>query len=240
MVFGGSPQVEADRYLIPFPTYDDYLDSLVTPIDLFYGRSIFIARCVAQLGYRARGQVLTREEFAGRAAAARALDNPPRQDQVTTSSLLPLTQLSVNVEPLLLALSQREVANRRSIVNTIIYLCVKKRTGEYVSAYIDFNQRLRQESWNAFFQEGKPLRPKTSDLCYYNWHTNFTSSTDSDNFKVKCDQERGLLFNCIWDGKMICVNPNLKSPGPSTTRTRIYSPNYAILDIYDHKLRRSY
>lgn len=239
MVFGGSPQVEADRYLVPFPSYDDYLDSLVTPIDLFYGRSIFIARCVAQLGYRARGQVLTREEFAVRAAAARALDSPTSQE-MTISSALTSSQLSQSAEPLLVALAQREVANRRNIVNTIIYLCVKKRTGEYVSAYIDFNQRLRQESWHGFFHEGKPLRPKTTDLCYYNWHTNFTSSTDSDNFRVKCDQERGLLFGCNWDGKIICVNPNLKSPGPSTTRTRIYSPNYAILDIYDHKLRRSY
>lgn len=47
-----SPQIEADRRLLQFKTYEDYLDSLVTPQDLCYLQSVEISRTIAELGYR--------------------------------------------------------------------------------------------------------------------------------------------------------------------------------------------
>lgn len=47
-----SPQIEADRRLLQFQTYEDYLDSLVTPQDLCYLQSVEISRTIAELGYR--------------------------------------------------------------------------------------------------------------------------------------------------------------------------------------------
>ena len=46
------PSVEADRRLLPFETWEDYLDSLIEIADLCNLRSIKSARTVAALGYR--------------------------------------------------------------------------------------------------------------------------------------------------------------------------------------------
>lgn len=45
-------QVEGDRRLLQFKTYEDYLDSLTTPADLCYLQSTDAARLIAELGYR--------------------------------------------------------------------------------------------------------------------------------------------------------------------------------------------
>lgn len=47
-----SRQVEGDRRLLQFKTYEDYLDSLTTTSDLCYLQSTEAARSIAELGYR--------------------------------------------------------------------------------------------------------------------------------------------------------------------------------------------
>lgn len=47
-----SMQIEADRRLLEFNTYEDYLDSLVTCDDVTNLRSLNDARKTAELGYR--------------------------------------------------------------------------------------------------------------------------------------------------------------------------------------------
>lgn len=47
-----SPQVEADRRLLQFSKYEDYLDSLVTPYDVCFLKNTKVARTLAELGYR--------------------------------------------------------------------------------------------------------------------------------------------------------------------------------------------
>lgn len=47
-----TPQVEADRRLLQFKTYDDYLDSLTTPQDHCFLQSTTTSRTLAELGYR--------------------------------------------------------------------------------------------------------------------------------------------------------------------------------------------
>lgn len=46
------PGVEADRRLLPFDTWEEYLDSLIEIADLRNLRSIAAARTIAALGYR--------------------------------------------------------------------------------------------------------------------------------------------------------------------------------------------
>lgn len=46
------PGVEADRKLLRFDTWEDYLDSLIEIADLRNLRSIASARTIAALGYR--------------------------------------------------------------------------------------------------------------------------------------------------------------------------------------------
>lgn len=52
MADSASPQVEADRRLLQFATYEDYLDSLVTPYDVCFLKNTKVARTLAELGYR--------------------------------------------------------------------------------------------------------------------------------------------------------------------------------------------
>lgn len=46
------PGVEADRRLLQFETWEDYLDSLIEIADLRNLRSVDSARTIAALGYR--------------------------------------------------------------------------------------------------------------------------------------------------------------------------------------------
>lgn len=52
MQITSTPQIEADRRLLQFETYEDYLDSLVTDQDRCYLQNTAAARTVAELGYR--------------------------------------------------------------------------------------------------------------------------------------------------------------------------------------------
>lgn len=52
MAVPATPQIEADKRLVQFETYEDYLDSLVTPQDLCNLQNTVAARTLAELGYR--------------------------------------------------------------------------------------------------------------------------------------------------------------------------------------------
>lgn len=47
-----TPQIEADRRLLQFETYEDYLDSLITEQDRCYLQDTVAARTIAEFGYR--------------------------------------------------------------------------------------------------------------------------------------------------------------------------------------------
>ncbi|KAF0034348.1 hypothetical protein F2P81_014414 [Scophthalmus maximus] len=55
-----------------FKVYEDYLDSKVTPVDLFYLKSRDLARKLVEHGHK--GTVLSREEFEEKKAAAQAAE----------------------------------------------------------------------------------------------------------------------------------------------------------------------
>ena len=56
--------------------------------------------------------------------------------------------------------------------------------GHEVSGYIDFAHRLVSEKFELYFEGKKKLMPKPSDLSYYNWETQTSTSNSSSNFQV--------------------------------------------------------
>ena len=79
--------------------------------------------------------------------------------------------------------------------------------------------------------------PKQSDLSYYNWETQTSTSNSTPNFQVIADNETGLLFKNKRDRKVINVDPNA-NPGDNSTRTEIVTKEYLQIVIYDHMTRR--
>ncbi|XP_052316783.1 cilia- and flagella-associated protein 299 isoform X1 [Oncorhynchus keta] len=74
-----------DNIVTEFHTYEDFLDSQITSLDLYYLEDEELARQLVELGYRGSGEVLKREEFETRKAAAEASRLSKRSQQNTNS-----------------------------------------------------------------------------------------------------------------------------------------------------------
>lgn len=106
-----------------------------------------------------------------------------------------------------------------------------------MSGYIDFAARLKQEDFEPYFDGKRKLLPRPSDLSYYNWESQTSTSNSSANFQVITDNETGLLFKNKRDRKVINVDPKA-NPGDNSTRTEIRTSEYLQVVIYDHMTRR--
>jgi hypothetical protein len=71
-----------------------------------------------------------------------------------------------------------------------------------VSGYIDLAYRLKTEDFDPIFAQKRRLMPKPTDLCYYNWETQNSTSNSTPNFQVIADNEAGLLFKNKRDRKV--------------------------------------
>jgi hypothetical protein len=49
--------------ILQFNSYEEYLDSQITPLDMFYLDDEEVARSLVELGYRGSGETLSRDEF---------------------------------------------------------------------------------------------------------------------------------------------------------------------------------
>ncbi|KAB0344721.1 hypothetical protein FD754_021647 [Muntiacus muntjak] len=58
-----------DNIVTQFNTYEDFLDSQITTLDLYYLEDEGLARQLVELGYRGTGEVVRREDFEARKAA---------------------------------------------------------------------------------------------------------------------------------------------------------------------------
>ena len=90
--------------------------------------------------------------------------------------------------------------------------------GQEVSGYIDYAHRLKTENFDPYFRGRKRLMPRPSDLSYYNWETQHSTSNPSPNFQVISENETGLLFKNKRDRKVITVDPKVG------VRTRARAP----------------
>lgn len=218
-----------------FATYEDYLDSQISATDLFYLEDEDLARQLVELGYRGSSETLKRDEFEARKRA--------EQERFSPKNNLPKALASSGKDltghPLLSALASREELVRNGKLTTIIFIRdrTRKGSGQEVSGYIDFGHRLKTENFEVFFERRKKLMPKASDLSYYNWETQTSTSNSTPNFQVIADSEAGILFKNKRDRKVINVDPKAP-PGDNSTRTEIDSPFYTQVVIYDHMTRR--
>lgn len=167
-----------------------------------------LARQLVELGYRGSGETLKREEFAARKKQEREKhlqkENVPK----------PLYSMGKDLAnfPFLQALANREelVRNGKLTVRhvrtvcaclpfgavsplhsvavaaqSIIFIRDTNSKGQEVSGYIDFAHRLKNENFELYFDRKKMLMPKPTDLSYYNWETQTSTSNSSPNFQVR-------------------------------------------------------
>jgi len=226
----GGPLDDALKYA----TYEDYLDSQISSVDLYYLEDEELARQLVELGYRGSGETLKRDEFEGRKKAAEEaklskLRNAPKQLASAGKDLMHF--------PFLHALSEREELVRNGKLTCILFIRDKNHKGQEVSAYIDYAHRLKTESFEPYFERKRKLMPRSSDLSYYNWETQHSTSNSTPNFQVIADNEAGLLFKNKRDRKVINVDPKA-APGDNSRRVEIPTHEYQQAVIYDHVTRR--
>ena len=174
-----------------------------------------------ELGYRGSGDTLKREEFEARKKELR--------ERSTQKANVPKQLASANRDlsqfPFLLALSKREELVRNGKLTSIIFIRDRNSRGQEVSAYIDYAHRLKTESFEPYFECRKKLMPKPTDLSYYNWETQTSTSNSTPNFQVIADNETGLLFKNKRDGKIINVD-STQPPGDNSNRVEIQTTEY--------------
>ena len=91
---------------------------------------------------------------------------------------------------------------RNGKLTSIIFIRDKNTKGQEVSGYIDYAHRLKTENFEPIFERKKKLMPRPSDLSYYNWETQHSTSNSTPNFQVIADNEAGLLFKNKRDRKV--------------------------------------
>ncbi|XP_027888606.1 cilia- and flagella-associated protein 299 isoform X1 [Xiphophorus couchianus] len=220
-------------FLTNFKDYEDYLDSKITPTDLFYLKSRELARKLVEHSHK--GMILSREEFEERKAAAEAAK--AEQSSVFYSRSRPMTLASAGKElndNFLKALAEREEANRSGKMTSVIFIRDYNTLGQEVSGYIDYAHRLKTQDFEPYFCGKKRLMPGPSDLCYYNWKTQTSTSNSSPNFEVIYDDPNGLLFKSKRDKTML--NPWSGSSGDSSG-TLLQSDLYVHVVLYDRRWR---
>ncbi|XP_072449714.1 cilia- and flagella-associated protein 299 isoform X3 [Chiloscyllium punctatum] len=137
----------------------------------------------------------------------------------------------------LIALAEREEANRSGRMASIIFIRDYNSHGQEISGYIDYSHRLKVEQFEGYFSGKKKLLPRSTDLSFYNWDTQNCTCNSSPFYQVATDNASGLLFKNKRDRKTVHVDPKV-SPGDNTTRNIIETDLYVQVVIYDHTTRR--
>lgn len=204
---------------------------------------------------------MKREEFEARKRTLRERSSQKTNVPKQLSSM----GKDISGSPMLQALQAREELVRNGKLTTIIFIRDRNGKGQEVSGYIDYALRLKTENFEPYFEkvrvgngeersddriyttigqrltrslQRKKLMPKPSDLSYFNWETQTSTSNSTPNFQVIADNETGLLFKNKRDRKVINVDPNAKAPGDNSTRTEIKTSEYLQVVLYDHMTRR--
>lgn len=126
---------------------------------------------------------------------------------------------------------------RNGKLTTIVFIRDKNEKGQEVSGYVDYGHRLKSENMEIYFDRKKVLMPKATDLSFYNWETQMSTSNPTSNFHVIADNEAGLQFKNKRDRKVVNVDPRAK-PGDNSTRTELQTTEYLQVVLYDHVTRR--
>ena len=204
-------------------------------MDLYYLEDEELARQLVELGYRGSGEVLKREEFETRKQLAEASRLSKRSQTKTLAS----AGKDLGNFPFLQALAEREEANKTGKMTSIIFIRDKNAKSQEISGYIDYAHRLKTEDFEPYFSGKKRLLPKPSDLSFYNWETQNSTSNATPNYQVIADNASGLLFKNKRDRKIVNVDPRASRPGDNSSRIPVDScGQYVQVVIYDHITRR--
>ncbi|XP_063102805.1 cilia- and flagella-associated protein 299 isoform X2 [Cavia porcellus] len=221
-----------DNIVTQFNTYEDFLDSQITTLDLYYLEDESLARQLVELGYRGTGEILKREDFEARKAAIEIARMAERTQKKALASAGKDLQ-----DNFLKALAVREDDNRNGKVSSVIFIRDKNAYGQEVSGYIDYANRLKTEDFELYFSGKKRLLPRPTDLSFYNWDSQIAVCNSSPNYQVIDDNPHGLLFKYKKDRKILNVDPK-GHPGDNSTRTSIQTDLYTQVVIFDHISRR--
>ncbi|XP_001371568.1 cilia- and flagella-associated protein 299 isoform X1 [Monodelphis domestica] len=221
-----------DNIVTQFTTYEDFLDSQITTLDLYYLEDEDLARQLVELGYRGSGEVVKREDFEARKAAIEIARLAERTQKKTLCSAGKEFK-----DNFLKALAQREEDNRTGKVTSIIFIRDRNAHGQELSGYIDYAHRLKMEDFEVYFTGKRKLLPRPTDLSFYNWDSHVAILNPSPNYQVIAENCDGLLFKYKRDRKIINVDPKVH-PGDNSTRTPIQTDLYLQVVIYDHVSRR--
>ena len=224
--------------LLAYATYEDYLDEQVTERDLYYLCDEELARELVELGYRGSGDTLSRKEFEEKKREYQELNNKNNLKRGTQQIELYSYGLDLGTNTFLNELAKREELVRNGKLTTIIFIRTINNRGQEISGYIDYGYRLLTENFRLYFEKKKKLKPKPSDLSYYNWETQTANSNPTQNFQVIADNQYGLLFKNKRDRKVINVDPNTKDIGDNSQRYEIHDDQYLQIVIFDHSTRR--
>jgi len=222
-----------EKAVTDFATYEDFLDSQVSPVDLYYLEDEELARQLVELGFRGTGEVIKREEFEARKRAAEEARSAQRakEEMVLASEAYP------NLSGFLAALAEREEPNRMGKMMTILFLRHRNGKGQEVSGYIDLADRLKRDDFDQYFSGAKKLMPRHSDLSFYNWDTQVEMCNSTANYQVVTEDVNGLLFKNKRDRKIVNVDSSAKTPGDNSTRTELRTKEYLQVVFYDHVTR---
>ncbi|ESN90720.1 hypothetical protein HELRODRAFT_156203 [Helobdella robusta] len=219
-----------------FNTYEEFLDSQITSLDLYYLEDEDIARELVELGYRGNGEVLKLDDFVARKQAfeANRLAKKNQQQNLSAQCKIP-EELKLMSE-----LAKREDGNRQGIMATIIFIRDYNTKKQEVSGYIDYAYRLKVEDFTQYFNGKKKLMPKLSDLSFFNWETQMSTSNSSSNYQIITNNPTGLLFKNRRDRKIMNVDPRAFSPGENSVRIDVLDTNYIHVVLFDHITRRKF
>ncbi|NP_001404804.1 cilia- and flagella-associated protein 299 isoform 2 [Mus musculus] len=148
-----------DNIVTQFNTYEDFLDSQITTVDLYYLEDESLARQLVELGYRGTGEIVKREDFEARKAAI----NIARQAERTQKKTLTSAGKELH-DDFLKALAMREEDNRAGKLSTVIFIRDRNPHGQEVSGYIDYAHRLKSEDFEVYFNGKRRLLPRTTDM----------------------------------------------------------------------------
>ncbi|XP_070949660.1 cilia- and flagella-associated protein 299 isoform X3 [Macaca nemestrina] len=213
-----------DNIVTQFNTYEDFLDSQITTVDLYYLEDETLARQLVELGYRGTGERVKREDFEARKAAIEISRLAERAQQKTLTSAGKDLQ-----DNFLMALAMREEDNRngklsyfllgqqsifltlpKSVLRklkSVIFIRDRNSYGQEISGYIDYAHRLKTEDFEIYFSGKKRLLPRTTDISFYNWDADIAVCNSSPNYQVIADNPEGLLFRYKRDRKILNVDP---------------------------------
>ncbi|XP_075854790.1 cilia- and flagella-associated protein 299 [Microcebus murinus] len=221
-----------DNLVTQFNTYEDFLDSQITTVDLYYLEDESLARQLVELGYRGTGEIVTREDFEARKAAievARLAERTQKKALISAGKDLH--------DNFLKALATREEDNRNGKLSSVIFIRDRNSHGQEISGYIDYAHRLKIEDFEVYFSGKSRILPRTTDLSFYNWDNHTAVCNSSPNFQVITDNPEGLLFKYKRDRKILNVDSKA-DPGDNSTRTPIQTELYIQAVIFDHISRR--